>query len=104
MYLLNTITEIEWTLDKTPNPITLLELATVTMNPNGDTELIQAQNLIEPTESSQGLTTHVITPDMEGLWEITLVKGSAGTYTELSKATMFVFAADTVVNPPGGPV
>ena len=99
MYLLNTITEIEWTLDKTPNTITISELSTITVKPNGDTEFTQVQNLVEPTITSQGLILHSITPDVVGLWEITLVKGDAETYTELSKTNMYVFENDTVVEP-----
>ena len=99
MYLLNTPAVVEWTLGKTPNTVLITELLTITVKPDGSTAFAQVQNLIAPTETTQGEITHTFTPDTEGLWEITLVKGTADTYTTLSKAIMYVFDNDTIVEP-----
>ena len=101
MYLLNTQTQIEWVLDKTPNVILLSDLYTRTIDPDGNIVFAQAQSLVAPTATEQGLVTHNITPDAEGVWSITLVKGTPTSYTELDKVVMSVRNNDTIVQPVG---
>lgn len=101
MYLLNATGTVLWTLGKTPNVILLSDLSIITVKPDGSTSIVPATNLIAPTVDTQGTVYHLVTPDVEGLWEITLVKGPAETYTPLSKARMYVFDKDTTVEPLG---
>lgn len=99
MYLLNTQATVDWILATTLNTVVSADINIIIVNPNGDFSFIANQSFLAPTDIEPGLVTHLLTPDTEGLWEITLVKGPAETYTPLSKATLYVFDTETVVNP-----
>ena len=99
MYLLNATTNIEWVLDKTSSVIVQTDLAVVTNTPSDEFSYVLSNNLIAPDENTQGLVTYSFIPNEEGLWEIELVKGSAETYTTLSKAMFYVFTNDLEVEP-----
>jgi hypothetical protein len=99
MYLLNTQAEISWVLGVTPNTILLSDLSIITVKPNGSTNFASVVTYVAPTSTIEGLVTHLLTPDVEGLWDITLIKGPVDTYTKLSTAMLYVFDNVTDVEP-----
>jgi len=99
MYLLNTQATIDWVLGTTDSTIVTGDINITITNPDGDFSFIPNQSFQAPTETEQGLVTHLITPNLEGLWEITLVKGPAETYTPLSKVMLYVFDKETEAYP-----
>lgn len=101
MYLIDTQVAVEWTLEKTSKTVLISDLSIITVTPLGGVSFVQIGNLIPPTTDTKGLINHLFTPDSEGLWEVTLVKGDPETYTELSRATFYVFANDVTVEPLG---
>lgn len=99
MYLINTQTQIDWIISPTTNTIVSSNINIIIVNPNGDFSFVVNQTFIAPTDTVPGLVTHLITPNIKGLWDITLVKGNADTYTPLSQVTLSVLNGDTLINP-----
>ena len=99
MYLLNTQMQVDWVIEKTNKTVLLADLYFIITTPDNSVSYIPIGNLIPPSTSQQGLITQLFTPDTEGLWEINLVKGSAETYTELSKVMLYVFTNNLIVYP-----
>lgn len=103
MYLLNAEKEIDWVLGLTTNIVLLSDLDLLFIDPLGAASYvvapIAADRFTAPTEFVEGAASYLFTPDIEGLWKIRLVKGTADNYTVLSKVEMYVFDNTTVVNP-----
>lgn len=99
MYLINVQSQVLWTLPKTSSVVVITDLSVVVVKPAGDTSYLPIVNFVAPTPTTSGSVTYDITPDTEGIWSITLVKGASGTYTPLNKVTLFVFSSETLVNP-----
>lgn len=103
MYLLNAITTIEWEIFPTLTPPALGDLDLLVIDPNGTVTYldapIDAGNYTPPTDTETGTVTYDITPNLEGLWRIRLVTGTASSYNILSKVEMYVFDNTTVTSP-----
>lgn len=103
MYLLNAITTIEWEIFPTLTPPALGDLDLLVIDPNGTVTYldapIDAGNYTPPTDTETGIVTYDITPNLEGLWRIRLVIGTASSYNILSKVEMYVFDNTTVTSP-----
>jgi hypothetical protein len=94
MYLLNTPTTIEWVLGRTPNTLLFSDLHLITVNPAGDvvflTSPIAEEDFTAPTELTQGETSYIFTPVLEGLWTILMVTGTSDSHKVLSRAKLQV--------------
>ena len=103
MYLLNAITTIEWELFPTLTPPALGDLDLLVIDPNGTVTYLDAPidiaDYLPPTDTENGNVKYDITPNLEGLWRIRLVIGTASSYTILSKVEMYVFDNTTVTSP-----
>lgn len=103
MYLLNAVTTIEWEILPTDTPPALGDLDLLELAPDGSVTYTDApiavENYTPPTSLLPGTVTYEITPQLEGLYRIRLVTGTAVSYQILSKVEMFVFDNTTVTSP-----
>lgn len=97
MYCLNEAVTIEWVLSKTDTVVSGL-LVKIT-EPDGSTSFNALQNFTAPTGTTDGITVYTLTPNTEGLWIASLVKGTPDSYNVYSTTTMYVFSKDIVVEP-----
>ena len=95
MYLLSNEVTLEWVILKTVTPPALGELDLVYVTPTGEVNYVDAPllagNYTPPTATTNGLITALFTPELEGLWRIRLVIGTAEDYEIKSKMDMYVF-------------
>ena len=103
MYLLGAAAKITWVIEATATPPVLADLDVLLINPEG-TEVylnspIAAGDYTAPTDTIDGSASYTLTPDIEGLWKILLVIGTASSYTQLSKVEMQVLDNATTTNP-----
>jgi hypothetical protein len=95
MYLLSNEVTLEWVILKTVTPPALGELDLVYVTPTGEVDYVDAPllagNYTPPTATTNGLITALFTPELEGLWRIRLVIGTAEDYEIKSKMDMYVF-------------
>ena len=101
MYLLNSPNNLEWTLDVTDAVLLSTDFLVIIEQPDGTTDFYPVDTFIAPTSSTQGLITQTVTPNVEGIWEATLVKGPSETYIPLSKMILSVFNNELIVDPVG---
>jgi len=94
MYLLSTPTTIEWVLGANPNTLLFSDLNLVITNPDGESTFlvspIAEEDFTAPTDRINGLASYVITPDIEGLWQIEIVTGTSDSHKMLSRVKMQV--------------
>lgn len=102
MYLLGAITQINWTLSKTESTVLLTDLDLSITDPLGIITYIDSaidiSNFLAPTITDAGSASYDITPEIEGLYTVRLVKGNSADYTVFSKIQMFVFDNSTTIN------
>lgn len=103
MYLLNAETTIQWELLATATPPSVSDLDLIIIDPLGNSTYVDSPILpddyVAPTATQAGQAVYRITPNLEGLWRIRLVTGTANNYNILSKVEMFVFDNTTVTSP-----
>ena len=81
MYLLNSTLTVNWYLETGASPPALATLDIKITRPDRTNQYIDsailAENYVESTANTKGTVAYDFTPDQEGLWEISLVSGSA---------------------------
>lgn len=85
MYILNSTITLNWYLITGDSPPLLANLDIVITKPDGTTQylssVINADDYIPSTINSKGAVSYDITPNIEGVWSISLVTGIPSTYT-----------------------
>lgn len=103
MYLLGSEVTLDWVLSETPLTVLLSDLDLVIIDPEGTSTYLDApidiSLFIPPTVTTVGSVSYLFTPNKEGLYKIRLVKGTADSYTVLSKMEMYILDNTTVVSP-----
>lgn len=103
MYLLNAATTVEWVISPTATVIVNTDLDLRITDPEGTVTYVDspiaAEDFTAPTVDTPGSASYDFTPDIEGLWKIQLVIGTANNYVVLSKVDFYVLDNTTTVNP-----
>jgi hypothetical protein len=103
MFLLNATTEIVWTLGPTATPPARTDLDLSIIDPSGvavySSSAIEVGRYLAPTDTLDGYASYEITPNLEGIWKIRLVKGTETSYNILDTVEMAIFDNTTTSRP-----
>jgi hypothetical protein len=107
MFLVNTDIKVNWILqvaEDLPLPV-ITDYNVTVMSPLGDSEHFRVvleqgegvlpENFLAPTLLAGGFASHVLTPDVEGVWHVTLSTVEGQSNYCIYEHTLVVHSADT---------
>lgn len=111
MYVVNQELAVHWAIPPQQVPLAYTDYDITVQKPNGDIVETDANNfendyndpgILEddytaPTNVLNGSATYRFTPDVKGVWSITLSTGTAGSHEIYYKHNIQVHEAETVV-------